>query len=455
MDNEVRETVKSVSKNQTKNDNWGYMVCFGTIITFIAGIGHVNSTGLIYNDFIIATQSTTKSLTIAHGVFALMLAFGGIILNSISKKYSLRFGGFIGAFILSVGSFSTIFIRNTNELPLTYGVLQGIGFGILTPVCYSMLNYYYKDNARTTAMSICKGVQGVFLMWYPQIIKNFMSWYGFRGTLLIISGITFHTFPAMITMTTNERRSSKKTKTTNNVEYGKREDENVDLLNRNNNSTEVTYKTTSTNEGNIVKKIGSILLDVFHLKVLKDPVYCNICIGQSFCNFSDVTFFVLQPMLFLQYGFDKTEAATCISICAGADVAGRFVLAFISTQTKINTRLLYYFTILLTVFFRTVILHVNQFLWLAIVTGILGLLRAGLHVASPLVISNHVAHEDLPGAYAVFLLTVGLVNVAIAPIIGILKDEYQNFIPAFYALVLCCLPCLILWPIEYILRYKK
>lgn len=46
----------------------------------IAGIGHVNSFGLIYNDFIIDTQSTAKSLTTAHGVFAIMLAIGGNVL---------------------------------------------------------------------------------------------------------------------------------------------------------------------------------------------------------------------------------------------------------------------------------------------------------------------------------------------------------------------------------------
>lgn len=46
----------------------------------IAGIGHVNSFGLIYNDFINDTNSTAKSLTTAHGVFAVMLAIGGWLL---------------------------------------------------------------------------------------------------------------------------------------------------------------------------------------------------------------------------------------------------------------------------------------------------------------------------------------------------------------------------------------
>lgn len=44
----------------------------------VAGIGHVNSFGLIYKDFIADTKSSAKSLTTAHGVFAVMLALGGL-----------------------------------------------------------------------------------------------------------------------------------------------------------------------------------------------------------------------------------------------------------------------------------------------------------------------------------------------------------------------------------------
>lgn len=63
-----------------------YKLCYLVTIYYVfihscfqvAGIGHVNSFGLIYNDFMNDTKSTAKSLTTAHGVFAIMLAIGGI-----------------------------------------------------------------------------------------------------------------------------------------------------------------------------------------------------------------------------------------------------------------------------------------------------------------------------------------------------------------------------------------
>lgn len=70
---------------------------------------------------------------------------------------------------------------------------------MVVPVCYSTLNHYFVRK-RTTVMSICKAVQGVILMWYPQLLKKIMSVYGFRGTLLIVAGMSLHTFPGMIAM---------------------------------------------------------------------------------------------------------------------------------------------------------------------------------------------------------------------------------------------------------------
>ncbi|XP_013175866.1 PREDICTED: monocarboxylate transporter 1-like [Papilio xuthus] len=335
----------SDSEDVPDNNIWGYIVGFGTIITFIAGIGHVNSFGLIYNDFIIETNSTAKSLTTAHGVFAIMLAIGGLFLNMIIKKRSLRFGGLLGALIFSIGSLLTILITNTNQLPLTFGTLQGVGFGMMVPVCYSTLNYYYVKR-RTQVMSVIKALQGFILMWYPQLIKLFMTEYGFRGTLLIISGISLHGIPGMAVMRTKPLRNFRTAKD------AKNDGEQEDLLNVENGKLNVLKlnekNLTDEEDKSKIKEIRHELLKLLNIKVLKDPVFCNICVGQSFVSFSDLTFFILLPMLLFQYEYTSSQVATCISITAAADVAGRCILAVISSIININTRVLYYIATVFT-----------------------------------------------------------------------------------------------------------
>ncbi|XP_039752775.1 monocarboxylate transporter 1-like isoform X2 [Pararge aegeria] len=380
-----------------------------------------------------------------------MLAIGGLTLNVITKRCSLRLGGLIGAVIMSTGSFVTVFISSTNQLPFTFGVLQGVGFGMIVPVCYSTFNHYFVRK-RTQVMSLIKATQGTILIFYPQLLKVLLSRYGFRSTLLLISGISLHTFPGVVAMNMSTKTNKNRTANVLTIENGTNNQETADLIDKHKDKKESQIDVATKNIKLSIFKRD--VLEMLNVKILKDPVFCNICIGQSFVNFSDLIFFVLQPMLFYQYGLSTNQVAACISISAGADVAGRFGLAFISSIASINTRLLFYVATILTLAARIVILQVRQFIWLAVVTSFLGVLRAWLHVASPLVISHHVTHEDFTGAYAVFMLSTGLVNIIFSPIIGLIKDVYQDYIPAFYALTACCLPCLFLWPAEYYLKYK-
>ncbi|XP_041974846.1 monocarboxylate transporter 6-like isoform X2 [Aricia agestis] len=431
-----------VTKNKT--DPWGYVVCLGTIVTFIAGVGHVNSFGLIYKDFILETNSSARSITTAHGVFAIMLAIGGLILNIMSKSKLLRTGSFIGAAIFIVGSLLNVIISNTGHLPLTFGMLQGMGFGMMVPVCYSTLNIYFVRR-RTQVMSLIKGIQGFILIWYPQLMKMLLTSYGFRGTLVIIAAISLHTLPGMMTMidkTTDKRRIARRINLAN-VENN----ENADLLQNTENSLQRNKPQNHSTTAKIVRSI----LEILNVKILKDLVYCNICVGQSFVNFSDLIFFILLPMLLQQYGYETNRIALCISISAAADVGGRFGLAALSSFVNVNPRVLFYVA---TFFTFVVILQITEIFWVVMVICVLGVLRALLHITSPVVISNHVAHEDFTAAYALFLLAAGIINVIFSPLVGTLKDINQDYIPAFYGVIACCIPCLILWPLEYAFRRK-
>lgn len=72
----------------------------------------------------------------------------------------------------------------------------------------------------------------------------------------------------------------------------------------------------------VVLHFRTKIVEVLNLKVLKDPIFVNICLGQSFVNFSDITFFVFQPMLLFQYGYDKVSIQSQV---------GQFWLTLFST----------------------------------------------------------------------------------------------------------------------------
>ncbi|XP_072940345.1 monocarboxylate transporter 9-like [Epargyreus clarus] len=177
---------------------WGYVVCVGLSVIFIAGTAHQPVFGFIYNDFLNELGVGTGAVTLVYGVFQVTLAIAGFSANIALKKLSLRQVGLIGAFIYTLASFLAIFVTSTTQLIVTNGFLQGLGMGLLIPVSYTSFNSYF-TRKKVLYLSLCKASIGLITMVYPLFIKFTITEYGFRGTLAILCAISAHSiFGALV-----------------------------------------------------------------------------------------------------------------------------------------------------------------------------------------------------------------------------------------------------------------
>ncbi|KAJ8736103.1 hypothetical protein PYW08_006759 [Mythimna loreyi] len=177
---------------------WGYMVCVGLSVIFIAGTAHQPVFGFIYNDFLDDLGVGTAAVTLVFGVFQVTLAIAGFSANIALKKLSLRQVGLIGAFIYTLASFLAIFVVSTTQLIITNGFLHGLGMGLLIPVSYTSFNSYFTKK-KVLYLSLCKASIGMITMFYPLFIKFTITEYGFRGTLAILCAISAHSiFGALV-----------------------------------------------------------------------------------------------------------------------------------------------------------------------------------------------------------------------------------------------------------------
>lgn len=177
---------------------WGYLVCVGLSVIFIAGTAHQPVFGFIYNDFLDELGVGTAAVTVVFGVFQVTLAIAGFSANIALKKLSLRQVGLIGAFIYTLASFLAIFVVSTTQMIMTNGFLQGLGMGLLIPVSYTSFNSYFTKK-KVLYISMCKASIGLITMLYPLFIKFTITEYGFRGTLAILCAISSHSiFGALV-----------------------------------------------------------------------------------------------------------------------------------------------------------------------------------------------------------------------------------------------------------------
>lgn len=68
----------------------------------------------------------------------------------------------------------------------------------------------------------------------------------------------------------------------------------------------------------------------FDLDLLRDFTYVNLMMGVTLGNFAELNFSVLTPFVLTDWGFEKTQIATAMSLLGGVDISVRFFIPFIA-----------------------------------------------------------------------------------------------------------------------------
>lgn len=82
---------------------------------------------------------------------------------------------------------------------VTYGLMQGIGMGLVMPVAFGTFNQYF-THRRVTIMSLTQAFTGILAMGYPLFVTHMKEMYGFRGGMAVIAAVNAHLILAMLVM---------------------------------------------------------------------------------------------------------------------------------------------------------------------------------------------------------------------------------------------------------------
>ena len=123
----------------------------------------------------------------------------GLVMNYALNTFTCRQVGVTGSVIYFCGSFFTAFATNVYQIIFTYGVLQGIGLGLMVPAAFTCFNYYFVRR-RTFAMAVTQLIIGLAAMVIPLAIQLLLEEYGFRGTQAIIAAFSLHALLGMVVL---------------------------------------------------------------------------------------------------------------------------------------------------------------------------------------------------------------------------------------------------------------
>ena len=92
----------------------------------------------------------------------------------------------LGALLCSTGLVASAFVPNIKLMGLTYGLLCGLGFGLMVNASVVAVGHYF-DKGRAMAIGILTSGAGFGKIALPQILHLVSSTSDLKGTLLVCS----------------------------------------------------------------------------------------------------------------------------------------------------------------------------------------------------------------------------------------------------------------------------
>jgi MFS family permease len=174
-----------------------------------------------------------------------------------------------------------------NQVIITFSVCVGIGLGLIGPTIFiTVAEYFTTKKSRAVALTMAGTGFGQMIL--PQIVKFFLTTYGFRGTLLLMGSLSLHGVIGASLFQPVERNMR--------LRDNKEEMNEFSPLNQRV-RTSTTSQNTNENDENISlwKKIESSM----DLMLLKDPRFMILNIGLA-CSYTVSIDFTLVLPFFLQ-----------------------------------------------------------------------------------------------------------------------------------------------------------
>lgn len=170
---------------------------YGWVIMFAAFMCNVVVDGIIFTFGLVVTslsESMDVSVSTAAWVASLLTGFyllAGPFVSALSNRYGFRVVTISGAIMAATSLAVSSFAPSIEFLFISVGVFGGIGFGVIFLPAVVAVGYYFdKKRALATGIAVCGSGVGTFIL--APFTAFLLEEYGWRGTMLIQSGLVLN-----------------------------------------------------------------------------------------------------------------------------------------------------------------------------------------------------------------------------------------------------------------------
>ncbi|KAK7869035.1 hypothetical protein R5R35_002983 [Gryllus longicercus] len=170
---------------------WGWVVAGASFLSNLIVDGIIFSFGMYMGEMSESLGESKATVSLIGSLLAGFYLVVGPFVSALANRYGFRTVAVLGSFVGAFSFFISYFATSAVFLCITYGVLGGVGFGLIyVPAVITVGFYFERWRALATGVAVCGSGIGTFVM--PPIITALIGAFGWRGSLLILAGLVLN-----------------------------------------------------------------------------------------------------------------------------------------------------------------------------------------------------------------------------------------------------------------------
>ncbi|CAK9813728.1 Monocarboxylate transporter 12 [Anthophora quadrimaculata] len=167
---------------------WGWMIVAASFMCNLFVDGIIFSFGVFLNDISAAFAVSKARVALVGSLQSGFYLMAGPFVSALANRYGFRLVAILGS-VISCGAFVLSYFSTSIEfLYISYGVLGGIGAGLIyVPAVITTGFYFERWRALATGIAVCGSGIGAFLL--APISDLLVKQFGWRGALLFQAGM--------------------------------------------------------------------------------------------------------------------------------------------------------------------------------------------------------------------------------------------------------------------------
>ncbi|CAH1796576.1 unnamed protein product [Owenia fusiformis] len=167
---------------------WGWVIVFGSFICNMLVDGFCFCYSVFFVEFLKEFGESVSKTAFVGSLVPGMYLMSGPFVSALANKVGCRAVTIVGAVIACLSFILSTFSPSLDVLIITYGIMGGIGFGLIYLPSIVIVNFWFEGKrAFATGIAVCGSGIGTFVFgaFAPRLIAAF----GWKGATWILAGL--------------------------------------------------------------------------------------------------------------------------------------------------------------------------------------------------------------------------------------------------------------------------